>query len=67
MAVNFDLSVHTRVSVKQREVLVALARKHDVSMSTALRWMIDYCKDKPDVLDEVALAEKKGDVVNGIV
>lgn len=67
--VNYNESVHMRLSKEQKEALTGISGRHKVSMSTALRWMIDYCLTQPHVLDSIVPSTdiEEGVSLNGIV
>lgn len=58
-----------RLSKEQKEALTGISGQHKVSMSTALRWMIDYCLQDPEVLDAIVpvSVNKKEVSMDGIV
>ena len=64
---NYKESVHMRLSKSQKEALVTLSTAHKITMSTALRWMIDYCTNDPEVLSAVVLMNEEGESEDGVV
>jgi len=62
-------SIHTRLSEDQKSTLINLAGQHQLSVSTALRGMIDYCLSTPGVMESISdtTKEKEEDVTDGIV
>ena len=67
---NYKESVHMRLSADQKKAILNMSTRHSVSMSTALRWMIEYCLADPSVLNEVVATHhstKKEVPMDGVV
>lgn len=67
--VSYNESVHMRLSKDQKQALDQLAKRHKISMSTALRVMIEHCLNNPSMMSVVnkPTTEQKGDVMDGTI
>lgn len=64
---NYNETVHMRLSAEQKKAILGVSDTYDVNMSTAIRWMLDYCINDPDIVREAVTQRIDGEYKDGVI